>query len=386
MPEEKINLLFLIMQMAMGGSEQLVYRLVKNIDHNLFAPSVGWFFQEKPLKEFEELRIPLYFIPKRKRFDWDTMNRIGRIVRENSIDVINAHHFMSFFYAYYGAKVANSAKLVYTEHSENDVLRVTGKWKPIGRYLLKRSDAAVGVSEAVSKTIGAHFRIRSEKIHTIENGVDLSLFSQDKEEKIRLRSRFGFPPTDILVGIVANFRKNKNHIFLLKAFHEVAKERSDVKMVIVGQGFPGDPESSEQAIMDFIRENGLKDGVRLLGYRTDVHELLRMIDIFCLVSYKEGMSISLIEAMACGLPVVGTNVEGIRGVIDPDENGFIVEPDDVPGLTHALNRMIGDSGLRHRMGESSRQYATERYSLRRCVKETEQLFLSCISASAFGVG
>jgi glycosyltransferase involved in cell wall biosynthesis len=386
MPGDKINILFLMIQMAMGGAERLVYNLARHIDRDRFAPSIGWFVQDEPLKEFEELGIPLYYIPKRKRFDWEAMSRIAQIVRTQSIDVVNAHHFMPFFYAYYGAKVVNNAGLVYTEHSGNDILLVTGKWRPIGRYLLKRSDAAVGVSEAVSRTIGAHFGLPPGKIHTIENGVDLSLFSREKGGKVHPGSRFGFPPTDVIVGIVANFRKIKNHLFLLKAFREVEKEKRGVKLVLAGQGFPGDPESTEQVIRDFIRENGLEDNVLLLGYRPDVHELLRMMDIFCLVSYREGLPISLIEGMASGLPILGTNAEGIREVVDPDENGLVVEPDDVPGLTQALHRLIGDSDLRRRMGESSRRKAEAQYSLRRCIEETERLFISAYPRALPGIG
>ena len=99
-----------------------------------------------------------------------------------------------------------------------------------------------------------------------------------------------------------------------------------------------------------------------------------MMDIFCLVSYKEGLPISLIEGMASGLPILGTNVEGIRDIVVPDENGLVVEPDDVRGLTQALHRLIGDSDLRRRMGESSRRKAEAQYSMRRCIEETERLF------------
>jgi glycosyltransferase involved in cell wall biosynthesis len=100
----------------------------------------------------------------------------------------------------------------------------------------------------------------------------------------------------------------------------------------------------------------------MLGYRSNVHDLIRMLDVFCLVSYKEGLPLSLIEAMASGLPVVGTDIEGIRAVIEPETNGLVAPPDEVAVLARALNRLIAEPALRRRMGQASRRLAVEKYS------------------------
>jgi glycosyltransferase involved in cell wall biosynthesis len=106
--------------------------------------------------------------------------------------------------------------------------------------------------------------------------------------------------------------------------------------------------------------------------------LLGVLDVFCLVSYREGMPLSLIEAMAAGLPAVGTDVAGIRDVIEPDGNGQLVPPDDVPALAAALERLIDDASLRRDMGRTARQLAVEKYSLKRCVYETQRAFISLV--------
>jgi L-malate glycosyltransferase len=376
--DQKIGVLFLMIQMAMGGSERLILNLVRNLDRRIFEPSIGWFSGERLLPEFEALSVPLYYIPKRRRFDWAAMRQLAAIIRTQRIDVVNAHHFMPFFYAYCGTKIANRARLVYTEHSEADVLAARGRWRTIGGYMLRSSDLAIGVSPRVSQTLGSHFGLDPRTIRTIENGVDVELFGDNGNDRERLRQDLGFSPTDVIIGSVANFRRNKNHLFLLRAFHEVARHRDDVKLVLVGQGFPGDPENSEPEVTRFIQSTGLSKSVRMLGYRSDVHDLMRMIDVFCLVSYKEGLPLSLIEAMASGLPVVGTDIEGMRAVIEPETNGLVAAPDDVAVLTHALNRLIAAPALRQRMGQASRRLAAEKYSLRRCVQETQDVFLSLV--------
>jgi glycosyltransferase involved in cell wall biosynthesis len=104
-----------------------------------------------------------------------------------------------------------------------------------------------------------------------------------------------------------------------------------------------------------------------------------MMDVFCLVSYREGLPISVMEAMAAELPVIGTDIDGIRSVVDPGVNGLLVPPDDVEALTRSLDRLLGDANLRSTMGTASGRLARERYSLKRCVEETEALFLTVLS-------
>lgn len=376
--DARIRVLFVMIQMAMGGSERLILNLVRNLDRRVFEPSVAWFEQEQPLDEFSALDVPLHYVPKQPGFDWRVARRLSRIIREQRIDVVNAHHFMPFFYAWYGAKVGNRAGLVYTEHAEADVVAVNGKWQAIGRWLLQRSDAAVGVSDRVSAALTSHFRLDPGAVHTIENGVDVDLFTEDQPRRAQLRSDLGFSHDHVVIGHVANFRRNKNHVFLLRAFRELVARRPEARLVLAGKGIAGDSENSEPDVLRFIESNGLSESVRVLGYRANVQELLGVLDVFCLVSYREGMPLSLIEAMAAGLPAIGTDVAGIRDVIKPDGNGQLVPPDDVPALAAALERLIDDGALRRDMGRTARQLAVEKYSLKRCVHETQRAFISLV--------
>jgi glycosyltransferase involved in cell wall biosynthesis len=152
-----------------------------------------------------------------------------------------------------------------------------------------------------------------------------------------------------------------------------------VKLVFIGKGYDGDPENSEPEIRRFIASHGLGESVRLLGYQSSVQDVLQALDVACLVSYREGLPLSLIEAMSSALPVIGTDIEAIRGVVQPGSNGFLVTPDDVPALTAALDRLASDEPLRRKLGEMSRKIASEKYSLKRCVEQTEHLFRTLVS-------
>src|SRR5207245_624615 len=120
----------------------------------------------------------------------------------------------------------------------------------------------------------------------------------------------------------------------------------------------------------------LAERVLFLGYRTDVPELLQVIDVFCLTSLREGLPIGLIEAMAAGLPVVGTNVEGIRDVVSRNEDGILVELGDVTALRNTLVGLINNERWRDKLGRAGHEKAVQKYSLQRCVREYERLFLS----------
>jgi glycosyltransferase involved in cell wall biosynthesis len=202
------------------------------------------------------------------------------------------------------------------------------------------------------------------------------------DERAVTKSSLGLGSEDLVIGIVANLRRNKNHLFLLNAFRDLVREHPFLKMVIVGKGFSFDVEYSEPEIRKFISENGLEQNVLLLGFRPDVHLILPLLDIFCLVSYKEGLPISLIEAMAAGLPVIGTDTVGIRDVVAHEKNGYLVRIDDVEDLKKRILMLIGDPALRRKMGEISRSMAIEDYSFHECIGNYEKLFLSILDNRA----
>jgi glycosyltransferase involved in cell wall biosynthesis len=162
----------------------------------------------------------------------------------------------------------------------------------------------------------------------------------------------------------------------VKAFAELRKIYNNVKLLLIGQGFEFDPENSEQEIREFVDNAGLKKEILFLGFRSDIPALLNLMDIFCLTSFKEGLPISLIEAMAAGLPVVGTDADGIRDVIVPNKNGFLVSLGDVMGLKVALLALLRDGQLRQKMREESRSLAMKTYSLDQCIAQYQDLFIS----------
>ena len=376
--KKKINILFVMPQMAIGGSENLIYSLARNLDRKKFNPAIAWFYGEKIYDQFKKLEIPLYHIPKLKRFDILTMKKLGDILKKDDIDIVNAHHFMPMFYAFYGSKIKHGVKLVYTEHSKWEIEQVSFKWKIIGHYLMKKLDAVVGVSKLVTDSLQSKFKITPAKIHTIKNGIEIDKFTKNKNRF--LKDELNISNDTTVIGIVANFREVKNHIFLLKAFNELLLEDNKVKLLLIGKGFKGDSENTEGEIRKFIYEKKIDNKVLLLGHRSDIPALLNIIDIFCLTSKKEGLPLSILEAMAAGIPLVGTDVEGIRDLIVHNKNGFLVEADDTEGLKEVLYILLKNESLRNEFARESKLLATSTYSLGHCIDEYQNLFTSIVKA------
>ena len=368
----KINLLFVILATKMGGAERLVYNIIRGLNRNSFNPSLAYFLPGEELKEFKKLEIPIYYIPIKHRVDFLSMNLLASLIREKKIDVVNCHLFKPFVYSFWGCKIRNNIKLTYTEHSAWEVNLSNLKWKIIGHFLLKKANKVIGISDGTRKALNEVYFLNKNKTMTIHNGVEIQL----KRENIALKRSLGIEDKEKVIGIVANFRTVKNHIMLLKAFNSLIIHYSNVRLLLIGQGFHSDPTNSEQEIKDYLASNNLYNKVMLLGYRNDVRDLLNIMDIFCLTSFKEGLPISLIEAMSAQLPVVGTNVEGIRDLISPSKNGFLVEVNDIVNLKDSILRLLDDEDLCLKFGQESYKIVKEDYSINNCVLKYEQLFLS----------
>ncbi len=377
---DKVNILFVIPQLDKGGSETLVYDIASRLDRKLFGISLGYFHfygNEKFRNAFQDLGVGLHQIHRNGAADFSTMRTMARIIRDNDIHIVNAHHFVSMFYSFYACKIANRCRLVYTEHSSWEIEQTPVKWRVIGKLLLRYTDCVMGISDDVTKTLSATFKLREENAVTIRNGVDLEGKRTPRDVRA-IKSEFGLADDIKIVVTVANFRKVKNHLLLLQGFKELIREFDKVMILLIGQGYVHDPDYSEREVRDYIAENNISEKVILTGYRSDVKDLLSIADVFCLTSFREGLPISMLEAMSIGLPVIGTNVPGIRDVVAHGKNGFLVDLGDSKGLKDSLLKILVNDQLRCNFASESRKIAMESYSMSQCVKSYQDLFLQLV--------
>jgi glycosyltransferase involved in cell wall biosynthesis len=250
-----INTLFVIPQLERGGSETLIFNLARTLDRSNFLPSVAYLRSggnESFIREFRQNNIDVLSITKKANIDFSLMKQLAQFVIDREIRIINAHHFISMVYSYYASRRSKKTGLIYTEHSSWEVEDTPLKWQVLGNYLLNNIDGVVGVTKEIAAAIQKKFFLKKSQVTSIENGVDLNRFKSGYNKQI-LRRNFGLGPDDKVIGMVANFRKVKNHVFLLKAFSRLLKENRGIKLMLVGRGFDNDPEGSEEDIKQFIQ-------------------------------------------------------------------------------------------------------------------------------------
>jgi len=372
--ERKINLLFVLIQLNPGGSEKIVLELARNLDRSKFNIHLAFFLNGPLERNFKEICQGVFRIPKKNGFDLFAMLKLSKIIQNNHIDVINAHHYMPFVYSYLGTKVLHKKKLIYTEHSVPEVeLVLGGKHKHLFSLMLRNTDGVVGVSKEIAETLKKSFPRYSERIQSIVNGLDVDRFAISVDRN-KLRSKWGILPVHFVIGNIANFRNVKNHACLIRAFSRLSNIYPYIRLVLAGKGYPEDKENSEEEVRYLIEKFNLQDRVILTGFQEDIPNILHIFDVFCLPSFSEGLPGSILEAMAASVPVVGSNVRGIKEVIDHGNTGLLFRTDDDKGLADLMEKLIKDLKLRNRLSKNGFSFVTKYHSLDKWILKYEELF------------
>lgn len=373
--QQKVNVLFVMLQLDAGGSERVVLDLAQHIDKEMFNVYVACFSGGQLYQDFSDACTKLFYVKKRSGLDHRAMLKIGAIIQSYNINIINPHHYSPFVYSYLGSKIFHNRSLIFTEHSVPEVVGLSMKHKHICNILCYRTNAIIGISNEIAASFKKLFPAHSKKVVYIPNGVNIDLFSTPVDRN-RVRAELGILSTDIVIGMIANFRRVKNHVCLIKSFYALSATHPNVRLVLVGRGFPNDAENSEYDIRKLISSFGIENRVILTGYRSDIPRLLKTFDIFCLPSFSEGLPVSILEAMASKIPVVGSNVRGIREVISPENTGLLFPVNDHVLLAGEIERLMNDAEFRLRLKEKAFDYVSRNHGMRQWIDKHQTLFLS----------
>ena len=225
---------------------------------------------------------------------------------------------------------------------------------PVERLLSRRTDLLLTMNGEDHRRAKTFHAKRTEMVNGV--GIDLSRFSEaSAEQKADVRRELGLIEGDTFAFTVGNVIPRKNQEVLVRAVKELDDPR--FHLFIAGDG------PLEGALKDLARELGVEDRVHLLGFRRDVYRLSSAADLFLFSSRQEGLSVSVMEAMACGLPIVASSIRGNTDLIDPGKGGFLVSPDDAAGFAGAIRQILSDPGIGELMKahnlEKIRDYSSE---------------------------
>ena len=357
---------FVITSMPVGGAETLLVNMMRRMDKTLIAPEVICLKEPGPLGEAIRDEFPLHSNIIGGKWDVGVLGRLARLMHRRRIDVVvTVGAGDKMFWGRLAAWVAGVPVIASALHS-------TGWPDGVGRLnrlLTPVTDAFIGVAESHGQFLREFERFPDDKVHVIRNGVDCDRFAPNPDARSSIRSELGLPADTPLIGIVAALRSEKNHSMLIQSAALLKQQTPDAHWIIVGDG----PE--RESIERLAEELGVTDRVHLLGTRHDTPEIVAALDVFTLCSLNEASPVSILESLACSVPVVATDVGSISETVIPEETGCLIESEDVRQMTDAIHRLLGDASLRQAMGEAGRQQVLRTGSLQSMVDGYQDLAL-----------
>jgi glycosyltransferase involved in cell wall biosynthesis len=244
----------------------------------------------------------------------------------------------------------------------------------IRNAVLRRAQAFVAISSDIRRELIQYGNIPTHKIHYIPNSVDTSLFHPvNTAEKLEIRKNLGLPEKALLVVFTGRLVSYKGLFTLLKSWEQICKEHTNVALLLVGGGSL-DIYNCEDELKDYVQRKKLQDCVYFMGEVQNVTIYLQAADIFVFPTEKEAFGISLIEAMACGLPVISTDVGGLKDIIIDEWNGLKIQPGEVHQLNHAIKALLDDSSLTQKIGRNALETTRKSYSIETVLQQYIELF------------
>lgn len=308
-------------------------------------------------------RIRVTCLEKGEGNDWSVPTRLAALAREGRYDVIHAHQWGTYLECTAAALMAGRPRLVHTVHGLYTQY-APGGWseaKKALRHWLERRGAArheaiVTVSDSIRDYVVRDVGIGADKVTTIYNGIPDVPVPQPPLRGGRL-----FFTAGRLAAV-------KNHAMMLRAFAQLHRQRAEVRLQIAGDG----PERARLEAL--AAELGVADAVQFLGFRHNVTELMLAADVFLMSSHYEGISIALLEAMNCRLPVVATRVGGVPETVADGQTGLLVPDDDAAAMAAAMARLADDPALRQRLGDAGQAWQRGRFSIEATAQRYQQLY------------
>ena len=289
-------------------------------------------------------------------FRFSILFRLVKILKAHKVDILHCHAHKPTVYGTIAATLAGTPVIMAHVHG----LGRTGNFKRklTNLFLFRRIDRFLPVADAVKEDmVKSNWFLSPEKIEVLENSIEYSRFADISISKEEARRMLGLSDDGFVFGTVGRLSPTKGQSYLIEAFAKVKQEIPSAQLVFIGCG-PLEDELKEQA-----RSTGTGDSVHFLGYRSDIPQALRSLDVFVLPSVAEGMPRTILEAMAAGVPCIGTRVGAIPEMLDGDGIGCVVDPRDPEALGEAmimLGRMPDDD--RRRLSEKASQKVRRLYT------------------------
>lgn len=352
----RIDVLHIIPSLPLGGAENQLLTLAPVLNNDYFRVHVCCLRHEGILADKLRARgINVFSLNMRLRYWPIAVYKLYRLIQQLRPKIVHTHLYEAGVWGRVVAKIAGVPVILTTEHGMT-------LWKKCHHLLLERilncfTDRMIAVSEDIRQRRIHHEGYSPEKIIMIPTAVDIKRFNQINARE-QVRTELGIESSSPIIGTVARLVEAKRLDCLLEAAHLVCETIPQARFLIIGDG-PLRDELEGQA----LQLNLAPQNVKFMGSRHDIPELLSTFDIFILSSEREGLPVSLLEAMAASKPVVATRVGGIPQVIEDGHNGLIISPHNPIGLAKAIFALIENNALRESLAREGYRTVDSHFSV-----------------------
>jgi glycosyltransferase involved in cell wall biosynthesis len=364
---ERIKVLHLIPMLGPGGAERVVVQIARGLNPQRFETGVVslWHRVGSDLEQMlDDSEVRTWYLGKGPGFDGRIYRRLHRILREYAPDIVHTHlHVLR--YALPSLMLLQRSSCVHTVHNRAE-REVEPRARLLQRYALAKLSTPVAVSTDVKNSLQERYRLPSCAI--IPNGIPTANYASPSISRGQWRARAGFSEDQVLFVCVARLAPQKNHALLLEAFAQGPGRDPLAHLVLIGDG------ELRQRLIEQSQNLGLTGKVHFLGVRTDIAEALSAMDVFVLSSDWEGNPLSVMEAMAAGLPIVSTAVGGVPEIVRNEVEGLLVAANQPQALSRALLELLSNPEKRCALGAAARHRANLEFDESRMVRAYERLY------------
>jgi sugar transferase (PEP-CTERM/EpsH1 system associated) len=370
--QPRLRVLHVIDRMGVGGTEVGILKVIQGLSGDCFEHRICTIrgFDENFVKS-QGFEGQIYVAGRLNSGFQFLLGRLARVMRDFRPDIVHSRNWGAIE-AMPAARLSGVPVAIHSEHGyEVDMLEGLPKRRRIlRRFAYAAADVVFTVSEQLRSYHSRQAWLPMERIRVLPNGVNTSRFARRPAESQETRQRLGLGDGSLVIGTVGRMVPIKDHAILLRAAEILISRGMPVRVLLVGSG----PELAKHK-ESVAASPRLSGRVVFAGADSDVPALLNAMDIFVLPSLSEGMSNTLLEAMASGLPVVATRVGGNPELVEEERSGWLFEPGDVTALAAILERIGRDSSLRESLGQAARQRAVQHFSLEDMVGSYRNLYV-----------
>ena len=366
-PIDKICVAHLMQVLHFGGKENGIVNVVNNTNNRIFENYIITFLKGGSLQKMvDPARCTIVSTGRKWGNDSTLPFKVARELRGHGVHALHTHAWSTLIEGFGGAKIARTPILIHGEHGtmKDDSL----KHKIIQRFIWDRFDRILSVSEVLSDQLALRIGYPRDKIHTLVNGVNLEKFI-DHNSHGNYKELIDLPENTPVFGSVGRLVEVKNYPLLLRAAKKVIAQMPQAKLLLVGAG-PLYPETKA-----LIQELGIKENTVFIRWRKNIPDYIRAMDVFILPSFSEGMSNTILEAMACSRAVVATNVGGNPELVSHEKTGLLVPSDDDKKMAAAILDLLQHPEKRRAFAAAGRRKVEQQFTFRQMIRRYEKLYI-----------